>query len=69
MNGCYMTDSDLKITIGEQLWMAENLNVTHYNNGDSISYPSDDEGQYGVYDNDPANADIYGNLYNFAVVR
>ena len=49
--------------------------MTHYNNGDSISYPSDedfgsyDEGQYGVYDNDPANADIYGNLYNWAVVN
>jgi len=70
------------IQIGEQLWMAENLRVTHYNNpnegnnwlGDEISYPSNedwgsyDEGQYGVYDNDPANADIYGNLYNFAVV-
>ena len=27
-----------------------------------------DEGQYGVYDNDPSNADIYGNLYNWAVV-
>jgi len=63
------------IQIGEQLWMAENLKVTHYNDGDSISYPSDedwnsfDEGQHGVYDNDPANADIYGNLYNFAVIE
>jgi len=62
------------IQIGDQLWMAENLKVTHYNNGDEISYPSNEdfgsyeEGQYGVYDNDPANADIYGNLYNFAVV-
>jgi len=62
------------IQIGNQLWMAENLKVTHYNNGDEISYPSDedfgsyDEGQYGVYDNDPANADVYGNLYNWAAV-
>jgi len=66
---CYAT-----IQIGEQLWMTENLKVTHYNNGDEISYPSNedfgsfDEGQYGVYDNDPSNADIYGNLYNWAVV-
>jgi len=66
---CYET-----IQIGEQLWMAENLKVTHYNNGEEISYPSDedfgsyDEGQYSVYDNDPSNADIYGNLYNWAVV-
>ena len=42
--------------------------------GDEISCPSDedwgsnDEGQYAVYDNDPAHADIYGNLYNWAVV-
>ena len=62
------------VQIGDQLWMAENLKVTHYNNGDEISYPSNedfgsfDEGQYGVYDNDPSNADIYGNLYNWAVV-
>jgi len=48
---------------------------SYYNNGDEIPYPSDedfrsyDEGQYGVYDNDPANADIYGNLYNWAVVN
>jgi hypothetical protein len=65
----------LTVQIGEQLWMAENLKVTHYNNGDEIPYPSNedfgsfDEGQYGVYDNDPANADIYGNLYNWAVVN
>jgi len=63
------------IQIGEQLWMAENLKVTHYNNEDEIAYPSNedfgsfDEGQYGVYNNDPSNADIYGNLYNWAVVN
>jgi len=62
------------VQIGDQLWMAENLKVTHYNNGDLISYPSDEdwgsinEGQYGVYDNDPSNADIYGNLFNWAAV-
>ena len=62
------------IQIGEQLWMAENLKVTHYNNEDEIAYPSNedfgsfDEGQYGIYDNDSTFADIYGNLYNFAAV-
>ena len=63
------------ILIGEQLWMAENLKVTHYNGGDEITHitndedwGSDDEGQYAIYDNDPSNAEIYGNLYNWAVV-
>ena len=56
------------VQIGDQLWMAENLKVVHYNNGDSLSYPSDEnfgsynKGQYVVYGNDPANADNYGNL-------
>ena len=86
-NSITVTDIDGNVyetvQIGDQLWMAENLKVTHYNNpnegnnwlGDEISYPSNedfgsyDEGQYGVYDNDPANADIYGNLYNWAVVN
>ena len=63
------------VQIGEQLWMAENLKVTHYNNGDPITHITNngdwgsfDEGQYGIYDNDPSNADTYGNLYNWAVV-
>jgi uncharacterized protein (TIGR02145 family) len=63
------------VQIDEQLWMAENLKVIHYSNGDEITnitsnsaWGSFVEGQYGVYDNDPSNADIYGNLYNWAVV-
>ena len=63
------------VEIGDQLWMAENLKTTHYNNGDEITHITDnnawgsyDEGQYGVYDNNSSNADIYGNLYNWAVV-
>ena len=63
------------IQIGEQLWMAENLKVTQYNNGDPITHVTNngdwgsyDEGQYGIYDNDPSYAETYGNLYNWAVV-
>ena len=63
------------VQIGNQVWMAENLKVTHYNNGDPIIYitseehwGSMDEGQYGVYDDEPTNANIYGNIYNWAVI-
>jgi len=63
------------VQIGEQLWMAENLKTTHYNDGSEITHITNnedwgsfDEGQYGVYNNYSTNADIYGNLYNFAVV-
>ncbi|MBC8311019.1 MAG: fibrobacter succinogenes major paralogous domain-containing protein, partial [Candidatus Marinimicrobia bacterium] len=60
------------VQIGNQLWMSENLKTTHYNNGDEIPNPSHedwgsfDEGQYCVYDNDSANVEVYGNLYNWA---
>jgi len=59
--------------------MAENLKVTHYNNGDEIptglssgtdgEWVNTTEGAYAVYDDDPANADIYGNLYNWYAVN
>ena len=66
------------IQIGQQLWMSENLKTTHYNNGDEIPTDySDTEwadlfetstGAYTIYDGDLANAEIYGNLYNWYAV-
>tara|TARA_B100001250_G_scaffold248132_1_gene213335 strand:- start:277 stop:2139 length:1863 start_codon:yes stop_codon:yes gene_type:complete len=63
------------VQIGDQLWMSENLKVTHYNNGDAITHITNeehwgsmDEGQYAVYDGEPENANIYGNLYNWPVI-
>ena len=60
------------IQIGDQLWMAENLKTTHYKNGDEIlteltnsEWISTDEGAYSIYNNDPENFEIYGNLYNW----
>ena len=63
------------IQIGEQLWMAENLKVTHYNNGDSIStgysnsewadLDETETGAYAIYNDDPSNAETYGNIYNW----
>jgi len=61
------------VQIGEQLWMAENLKVTHYRNGDAISTGHSNSewsmleiGAYAVYDE--FYADIYGNVYNWYVV-
>ena len=63
------------VQIGDQLWMAENLKTTRYNDSSEITHITNngdwgsyDEGQFGVYNNVSSNAEIYGNLYNFAVV-
>ncbi|TSA23454.1 hypothetical protein D4R71_08545 [bacterium] len=63
------------IQIGEQVWMAENLKVTCYRNGDPIPHITDHDewinttsGAYCVYWNNPTNADTYGNLYNWYAV-
>jgi uncharacterized protein (TIGR02145 family) len=64
------------ITIGTQVWMAENLKTTTYRDGTAIPYVTDDSawnilttGAYSWYNNDEAYKNIYGGLYNwFAVV-
>jgi uncharacterized protein (TIGR02145 family) len=61
------------VTIGSQVWMAENLKVTHYSNGDSIPCVTVDDSSWGglttgaacSYDNDPGNVDTYGRIYNW----
>jgi uncharacterized protein (TIGR02145 family) len=63
------------VLIGDQCWMMDNLKVTHYRNGDSIPNVTDDiewhdvsAGAYCDYNNDTANADVYGRLYNWYAV-
>jgi len=63
------------IQIGDQLWMTENLKVTHYNDGTEIptGYSDDDwaglsTGAYAVYGDNESNADTYGYLYNWYAV-
>jgi uncharacterized protein (TIGR02145 family) len=63
------------IYIGDKLWMAENLKVTHYNNGDSIPNIKDGSAWHdlttGAYQdcfNDTSNIKTYGRLYNWYAV-
>ena len=63
------------VQISDQVWMAENLKVTRYRDGSSIptgynnsEWPYITTGAYAVYDNNEANADTYGYLYNWSVV-
>jgi len=60
------------IVIGQQEWMVENLKTTTYNDGTPIPNVTDDNtwinltsGAYCWYDNDIANKDVYGALYNW----
>ncbi len=70
-----MTDQDGNIyktvTIGTQVWMAENLRTTKYRNGDPIPNVTDADkwqylktGAYCCYDNNGGYVDVYGLLYN-----
>jgi uncharacterized protein (TIGR02145 family) len=63
------------VTIGTQVWMKENLKVTHYRNGDAIPNVTGNTtwynlgfastGAYCEYSNDAANVATYGRLYNW----
>jgi uncharacterized protein (TIGR02145 family) len=64
------------VQIGDQLWMAENLRTTKYGNGEEIPEVTEastwgnlSTGAFCYFGNDPANAPIFGCLYNwFAVI-
>lgn len=66
------------IRIGEQWWMAENLKVTHYRNGDPIEYAPDNSiwkvlstGAYSDWINPivPNYVETYGLFYNAYAVH
>ncbi len=65
------------ISIGDQVWMKENLKTTRYADGSIIDYPGTDTaawrtnttGAYAWYNNDEANKDNYGALYNWYAVN
>jgi len=61
------------VELGSQLWLAENLRVTRYQNGDTIpeivendEWLSTSSGAYStIYDNQGTHTHIYGLLYNW----
>ena len=64
------------ITIGKQVWMAENLQVTRYRNGEAIpnitdtaAWSASASGAYCNYNNDTGNVAGYGRLYNWHAIN
>jgi uncharacterized protein (TIGR02145 family) len=62
----------LTVKIGTQIWMAENLKTTKYNDGTAITKLAGtvlSTEAYTYYDNDISNLNIYGALYNWYAVN
>jgi uncharacterized protein (TIGR02145 family) len=64
------------INIGTQVWMLENLNTTHYNDGTEIpnikkqiKWDNLETGACCDYGNEPENGKAYGKLYNWYAVN
>jgi len=64
------------VILGDQIWMVQNLRVTHYRNGDKITmqtksekWSSHDVGHWCNYNNKSSNSFTYGRLYNMAAVN
>lgn len=64
------------LSIGTQVWMAENLAVSRYRNGDEIPQVQDaaewnrlTTGAWCYYENNSANGVTYGKLYNWYAVN
>ena len=68
-----------EVTIGNQVWMAENLNVDTFRNGDPIPHSKTEEewdeadanglAAWCYYENNPVNGVKYGKLYNWHAVN
>ena len=67
------------VTIGSQVWMSKNLNVTNFRNGNPIPQAKTNKEwekameerkpAWCYYDNDPKNGAKYGKLYNWYAVN
>jgi uncharacterized protein (TIGR02145 family) len=85
MVSCATTESDDEVPteeyipsvqIGNQIWMANNLDVTHYQNGDPIVLLEPDEywrqtteGAWCFYENDSLSHSKFGKLYNWYAIN
>jgi len=68
-----------EVKIGKQIWMAENLNVDKFRNGDPIPEAKTDgeweragenkQPAWCYYNNDPTNGAKYGKLYNWYAIN
>lgn len=68
-----------EVTIGKQVWMSENLNVSKFRNGDPIpeaktegewrAFNQANEPAWCYYQNDPKNGERYGKLYNWYAIN
>jgi uncharacterized protein (TIGR02145 family) len=63
------------VKIGTQIWMKENLKSSRYGDGSPIptglsdsEWSKTNSGAYAIYDNDQANKNKYGKLYNWYAV-
>jgi uncharacterized protein (TIGR02145 family) len=75
--GITARNNDVKI--GNQIWMTKNLDVSTFRNGDPIpeaktaeqwiAYGQAGEAAWCYHDNDPANGEKYGKLYNWYAVN
>jgi uncharacterized protein (TIGR02145 family) len=67
-----------EIKIGNQIWMAQNLNVATFRNGDTIPQVKSmeewnkacgkEQPAWCYYNNDSKNGEVYGKLYNWYAV-
>ncbi len=70
------SNTNTTVTIGGQVWMQKNLNVSKYVNGDDIPQVQDatawaalTTGAWCYYENNASNGDVYGKLYNWYAVN
>jgi len=76
--GFYSIAYSQTVTIGTQVWMTKNLDVSTFRNGDPIPQAKTNEEwekagdnklpAWCYYENDPANGAKYGKLYNWYAV-